>query len=211
MQRRWMILGTALLAAACLTGCSDTSDPLSPGPEALSASVVEVALEADRMVDDVLTMEMNAMDGGVAAAAEVPGVIVDERSFSRSRPCPAGGTFEVEGSMVRTINQETRTMELEGAGGSAATECAFIRQDLTVTINGSSEWDVFRRRVDGVPDGLQTAHHAGSWSVARSDGAERSCSYSITVVRDPDAGTRTVEGTMCDTSFRRVVSWNPGS
>ena len=211
MQRRWTILGTAVLAAACLTGCSDSSDPLSPGPEAMSASVVEVALEADRMVDDVVSMELDAMDGGVAAAVDVAGVITDERSFGRSRPCPAGGTFEVEGSMTRTIDQETRTMELEASGGSAATDCSFLRQDLTVTINGASEWDVFRRRVDGALDGLQTAHHAGSWTVIRSDGEERSCSYSITVVRDPDAGTRTVEGTMCDTSFRRVVGWNPGS
>ncbi len=211
MQRRWTISGAAFLAVACLVGCSDSSDPLTPRSETLSASVVEIALEADRMVDDVVSMEMDAMGGGVAAATDVPGVITDERSFSRSRTCPAGGTFEVEGSMTRTIDTEARTMELEGSGGSAATDCAFVRQDLTVTVNGSSEWDVFRRRVDGAPDGLQTSHHAGSWNVVRSDGEERSCSYSITVIRDPEAGTRTVEGTMCDTSFSRVVGWNPGA
>ena len=211
MQRRWTILGAALLAAAFLTGCSDSSsDVLNPGPEALSASVVEIALEADRMVDDAVGVEMDAM-GAVSAATAVPGTITDERSFSRSRTCPAGGTFEVEGSMVRTVPPETRTMELVASGGSAATDCAFLRNDLTVTINGSSEWDAFRRRVDGVPDGLQTSHHAGSWSVVRSDGEERSCSYSITVVRDPETHTRTVDGTMCDTSFHRVVTWTPGS
>ena len=210
MRRRWTILGAALVAAGLLTGCSDSSsDLLNPRPEALSASVVEIALEADRMVDDAVGIEMDAM--GVVSAATTSAVVTDERSFSRSRTCPAGGTFDVEGSMIRTIDTETRTMELEASGGSAATDCAFLRNDLTVTINGSSEWDAFRRRVGGAFDGPQTSHHAGSWTVVRSDGEERSCSYQITVVRDPEARTRTVEGTVCDTSFTRVVSWTPGA
>jgi hypothetical protein len=210
MQHSSTILGAALVAAGLLTGCSDSSsDLLPPGPEALSASVVEIALEADRMVDDAVGIEMDAM--GAVSAASSAAIITDERSFSRSRTCPAGGTFAVEGSMVRTIDTETRTMELEASGGSAATDCAFLRNDLTVTVNGSSEWDAFRRRVDGAFDGPQTSHHAGSWTVVRSDGQERSCSYDFSVVRDPETRTRTVEGTMCDESFRRVVSWTPGA
>ena len=60
-----------------------------------------------------------------------------------------------------------------------------------------------------MPDGLQTSHYFGSWTAVRSDGEERTCSFDYTVVRDPEAQTRTVEGTMCRGGMRRTMSWNP--
>ena len=111
------------------------------------------------------------------------GIMIDERTFSRTRSCPGGGELAVEGTLVRTFDPATGVMEAQASGSRTRTDCVFSHGPMTITVNGVAQWDKFRRRVDGLPDGLQTSHYFGSSTAVRSDGTERSCEFDFTVLR----------------------------
>ena len=205
-----------LAAVALAAGCSDSrnrSDPLDVGDDVSAGEMAAVALESDLMSEQLFGTELDAADPGVSASADAAGTsgtATREITFSRSRSCRGGGTFEVEGRIRLTFDRETGVMEAEGSGTRTRTDCTFARESHTYTVNGSARWEIFRRRVHGVPDGPQTSHWYGSFGVVRSDGAERFCEFDITVVRDPEARTRTLEGTICGTTVTRTVTWTRG-
>jgi hypothetical protein len=80
---------------------------------------------------------------------------------------------------------------------------------LTVTVNSLDAFEESRRRVEGQPDGLQTSHYYGSIDIERSDGETFFCEYDYTIVRDPEAHTRTIDGTICGSRARKGVPWQP--
>ena len=88
-------------------------------------------------------------------------------------------------------------MEAEGRGTLTRNRCAFRREELTITVDSRARWDAQFRRLSGRPDGPQTVHYVGSATAVRSDGRRRSCDFDYTVVRDPETGTRKVDGTIC--------------
>jgi len=98
--------------------------------------------------------------------------------------------------------------EADAEGSRTRSQCTFQRHEYTIAVNGTCEWDKFRRRIDGVPDGLQTSHYLGSLHAVRSDGEERSCEFEISIVRDPETHTRTLDGTICGTEVHRSVIWS---
>jgi hypothetical protein len=202
-------LGLTFLLA--LAGCSDSSpDPLSASGDELATALEEVALEADALTEEVLSVEVEEMaPAATGERGDAPEPAVHTRSFSGTRSCPAGGQLAVMGSLTRTWYASSLTLEVEAGGSQSADECAFVREDLVVTVNGGAEWTHFRRRVDGAPDGLQTSSYAGSWTASASNGEERTCSFEFTIVRDPGARTRTIEGTLCGFRVRRGVHWDP--
>ena len=201
MVRNSMVLAFTLVALTTLSGC-DEANPITVPSTDLSSEMAGLVLEADQMTEEIVATELNAM--GVAVTA-----VTEQRTFSGTRSCPGGGEIIVEGSIVRTSDPATGVVEAEISGTRIRIDCVFIRGDVTITVNGSAAWEKFRRRIDGIPDGLQTSHYFGSWTAVRSDGEERSCAFDYTVVRDPDTQTRTVEGTLCSRGMRRVTGWNP--
>jgi len=203
MARTWVILVLTLVTLGTLSACSE-ADPLTNSTDDLSSAMVEVALESDRMTEEIVLAELDAM-GQTSRAATA---IVVERSFSRTRTCPAGGELTVEGSIVRSFDSDTGVMEAQISGSRTRTDCAFVHGDSTITVNGGSMWEKFRRRIDGIPDGLQISSYSGSWVAVSSSGQERSCAFDYTVVRDPATHTRTVEGTMCQNRLHRRMGWN---
>jgi len=214
MLRKWMTVVALLALVGLIAGCSD--DTVDPQTTELSASDLDdlaaIALATDEMTVEEFNAEFDAMAvtraSGALGEPEQP--TVTERSFSRSRPCPGEGTFHVEGTIVRSYWPASAVLEAEASGSRTRTDCVFPRGELTVTVNSTSNWEIVRRRVEGLPDGPQTSDYSGSFSFVRSDGHERSCEFEIHVVRDPEAGTRTVEGTMCETRFSRTVTWSHG-
>jgi hypothetical protein len=202
IERTLGIFALMLISLGVLLACSE-ADPVTNSATDLSSNMAEVVLEADRITEEIVLVELSAMDQTTRAAA------TDERSFSRSRSCPGGGELFVEGSIHRTWDPDTGVMEADITGSRTRTDCVFVRGDMTITVNGGSMWDKFRRRIDGRPDGLQTSHYSGSWVAVSSTGEERTCSFDYTVVRDPDTQTRTVEGTMCAGRLSHRMSWDP--
>lgn len=201
MVRKSMVLAFTLVALATFSGCNETDLTTSPSTD-LATAMAGLVLETDQMTEDLVGAELNAMAVAVAPVTE-------QRSFSLTRPCPGGGQLMVEGSIVRTSDPATGVVEAEISGNRTRMDCVFTRGDFTINVNSSSAWEIFRRRVNGMPDGLQTSHYSGSWTAVRSDGEERACTFDYTVVRDPDTQTRTVDGTICAGGLHRVMGWNP--
>ena len=209
MPRTRVFLGSTLMTLGVFLACSE-ADPLTNGIDTLSSDMAEVALESDRITEEIVLAELAGMGQVVKAATTDTGskFVTQEKSFSVTRPCPEGGELTVEGSIVRLSDPDTGVMEATISGSRTRTDCVFARDEMTITVNGGSMWDKFRRRVDGVPDGLQTSHYSGSWFAVSSTGEERTCTFDYTVVRDPETQTRTVEGTMCANRMSRRMSWN---
>ena len=193
----WLLIGT---------GCSDgvTTTP-SPVDDTLTSQMVDIALESDGITDEIIGDEIGTAAASTAAADE--DLVVTDRSFSRTRSCPGGGTVEVNANHHREFAPATATMEATFSGDRTRTDCVFYADEYTVTVNSTSQMDAFRRRVGGIPDGLQTASYAGSIHALRSDGEERSCDFSVEVVRDPSTRTRTVSGDICGDSVSRSIGY----
>ncbi len=208
MARTTLILLTALLGLVVLTaGCdSGAADPVLGAENDLETAMADVALESDRMTAELIGNELDAL--GTPSATDGSGTVTIEKSFSATRSCPGGGELSVEGMMLITFDAGTGVMEAEMSGSRMRTDCTFLGDGFTVTVNGSSMWEKFRRRVHGVPDGPQTSHYYGSWVAVSSEGEERSCEFDYTVVRDPDSHTLTIEGSICGKEISLIVSWD---
>jgi hypothetical protein len=212
MMRNATMMTMALAALALTAGCNDGSvDPISGEGPLAAAELAEVALQSDLVTEAVLSAELATMSAATTEeSGGRSGVVTQDITFSRTRSCPGGGQFHLEGEIHRTFDRDTRVMEAESSGLRSRTDCTFRRGQYTVTVNGIAEWDAFRRRVEGAPDGLQTTHYFGSKSAVRSDGQERSCEFDITIVRDPETHTRTLDGMICGTEVHRSVTWSFG-
>jgi hypothetical protein len=217
MWRKTMGLGAVLTVLVLVPGCSDElSDSLgNNGGDASATELADLALQSDLLTEELVSAELDAMNVDMAATTEGGAgddgaeIVTDERTFSRTRSCPGGGVLAVEGTLLRTFDPATGVMEAESAGSRTRTDCTFSHGPMSITVNGIAEWEKFRRRVNGLPDGLQTSHYYGSSTAVRSDGTERSCEFDFTVIRDPETHTRTVDGTMCGGRIRHGVSWSP--
>ena len=209
MARNPLILLLALLAIALMTGCDNgASDPVLGSGDDLEAAMANVALESDRLTAELVSNELDALNMPATGDGDANGTVTIEKNFSATRSCPVGGELRVEGTILITFDAATGVMELEASGSRTLTDCAFMGDGFTVTVNGSSMWEKFRRRVHGVPDGPQTSHYYGSWTAVSSEGEERSCEFDYTVVRDPDSHTLTVEGSICGKQISIIVTWD---
>lgn len=202
----------AVATLLVLPGCSDDGSNVLDGPsDELTAALQEVVFEADALAADVLAAETDQAAASSGARGETSGGGSITRSVNATRSCPAGGAMTIQGSLTRTRENSggSSVVEVEASGNQSAADCTFVREELTVTLNGASQWQHFRRWVDGVFDGPQTSSYSGSWHALASNGQERSCEFDFTVVRDPGAHTRTIEGTLCGFRMRRHVDWSP--
>lgn len=206
MSKSRLIAIVVLGLAGGLVACTGTDSVTSGSTDALTENVAALALQTDTISEEVVQMELASM---ALPSGTGGGTITDQRSFTRTRPCPAGGEMSVSGEIMRTYDPATRELEAEFSSGRTRTDCAFTVPDAVITINGSSSSDHFRRRVSGVPDGPQTSHYMGSWHAVSSTGEERMCSFDYTVVRNPDTMTRTVDGTACGNVLHHNTVWNP--
>ena len=212
MSRIRMSILALVAHLSLILGCSDGTVGRPPVTEDVSASeMADVALDSDTLTEQALSAQLTAIDSVAASTTGDEGgsgTVTRDATFSITRPCPGGGQVQVEGMIHATLDRETRTMEAEASGSRTRTDCVFHRNDHTVTVNGAALWEASRRRVEGRPDGPQTTHYAGSWIAVRDDGEERSCEFDITVVRNPNQHTRSLDGVICGTEIHKTVTWS---
>jgi hypothetical protein len=211
MSRKLAILISILLALAAVAGCNDgTIDPSGDDQSAVSAAAVaDILLQSDVMTDEVVDAELAAMNvAEPATSGGGSGTVTKDVDFSLTRPCRGAGQVSIEGTIQRSLNFETGEMEAQSSGTRTRTDCTYTGEEFTFTVNSEDNWELFRRRVNGRPDGPQTSSYWGSVTVVRSDAAQRSCDYEIDIVRDPDTHTRTLDGLICNTEIHRSVTWS---
>ena len=154
MKRKWIgvVVGSALVGV--LSGCgSDPGNPLGIGNgDPAVEQMTDVALESDLMTAEMLGSEIDLMGAAADAKADdggPSGVVIEERTFRRSQPCPLGGQLTVEGNIVKEFDRATRVMEVESSGSRTRTDCAFPRGEMVVTVNSLDAFEESRRRVEG--------------------------------------------------------------
>ncbi len=184
---------TTALCALILTSACGEDTPSTPS----AADFLEFA---------ALAMEVEAMDADITLGASTADA--ETKEISRSRACPAGGSISVEGEITIDGDRESGTVTVDLTATRTHDDCTFERNGGTVTVNGSGTITAHRNLVDGEPVGLQTTTNEGSNTITRDDGESRTCSFSITSVRDPEAGTLTVTGNMCGREIDRTVTWD---
>ncbi len=201
MRKVTKLIGAMTLVLTVAGGCEDSAGPSS---DLDVEEVTLLALETDGltglMVDDLMVgLGIIGLDPSGVGPRQGSG------PFTRTRDCPAGGTITVSGTVERTANEGVVEWNVEGNGTWA--NCARTRRELTLTINGQFEFESHRKHVNGAPEGPQTSSKSGSYTWTRSDGKSGTCEFSVTSTRDPEAGTRTVKGTVCGREIDRTVEW----
>ena len=196
-KRLWYLslaAAVALIAGAC--------EPLS-GPNG-QLTDDEAAFLAQEFADVALNGVSASMAGapgfaGAPSAADAPaaGPITWERTFTETRPCPAGGTRTTSGSSQGTIDSETRSGTVEVNHTLAMDDCARTRGDVTITVNTDPAITIIGTVT------IEAGHRAGGsftktgtffWTT--SDGRSGSCEVNLTITWGPD-GDHTMTGTMC--------------
>lgn len=210
-MRKQSVQGIAAAAVIALTAACDST---STDPSmALDTSETDfIAVQADEILESIVADYVGTFGDDLISASEdlaLAGAaepIVTTFTFERTRPCVAGGQVVANGSGEHSFDREIRTRETNAEGTKTISACARVRGDLTYTLDGSGIFDFHRLRVDGAPSGLQTTNQSGSFTVTVSDGRVEDCNYELHRVLDPDAGTLSVTGMVCDREVNRVIT-----
>ena len=211
-EKNWMGMALAALFAFT-TACQD--DHVGPIAASQDLSLQEAADLGVLMVDNVdgiLDAEA-AAHPSVVAAEQVSAMVSSSAvpvtttfSFTRERACREGGMVVATGSGTHVADRETGEVTLDYSGSKTVTDCARVRGDVVVTIDGSGTFEGHRHRMDGQFEGLQTHDAAGSFSWVTSDGREGECSYELSAAWDPETATKTISGFVCDKKIDRTVT-----
>jgi hypothetical protein len=207
-----------------LTACD--GDPAGPDPQLSQEEVSEVAATlGDQSLTTMEAAESDASSSLASASAAsatsrpapsarlTPAAVVinDEISFERTRDCAGGGEVRVDGQIARVWDSETRELQVELQSRKVHDECAVVTPRRVVVLNGSPDLELQgeRLRVEGQLSGLQTATLEGAvdWRV-RDGEASGTCRVDLEITFDPEAVTRTVTGTVCNTTVERSRTWS---
>jgi hypothetical protein len=208
------LLGSALIATIVVMAAACAEETThGPGPNLSVAEVNALAPQFDGTTHVVIDGHMIGLNAAFESAEMGGGVdadrIIDEQ-FTIVRSCPLGGSVTVEGAARREFVRDTRTVTSHVRATNTADACTYaVRNDATIAITGNPNIvvEANRKRVMGVPSGLQTLTHKGSFTWTRSTGETGTCTVDMTATVDPENRTRTVRGTFCNRTIDRTVTW----
>ena len=196
-----LFAGCALFLAAC--GESVTA----PEPQLDEADVELLTKEVDAELASLLDGIFEGIGSGAWGVPALAEPRVRNYSWEKSRDCRAGGTVSFAGSGTRTWDAEARTYDVASTGSRTRTDCAFVRGDVTITLNGSGSWTHERHYLKRAPTGTWNTHWAGSFNWAKSTGETGNCSSDLNRTIDTAANTVSLTGTYCGREVDRSRTW----
>lgn len=188
----------SLLAAAC-------SDLSGPNHQLTDDEAAFLAQEFAGVALDGVSSSMAGSPGyaGAPSAAPAAGPITWERSFTETRPCPAGGTVTTSGTTSGTIDSETHSGTANVTHTLVMVDCARIRHEVTITVNTDPAITMTGTVT------IEAGHRAegsftktGTFLWVTSDGRSGSCEVNLSITWGAD-GSHTVTGTMCGKEINR--------
>lgn len=197
-----MGMANRLLALACVAALAACSDDLGPDRGLDPEDAALLAVETDALTGAMILAQLDHFS---SASAGISVNALDEREFTRSRDCPAGGSVTIAGVAERTVTDGVAEFTLQANG--VWDDCARARGSRMLTIDGHFTLEAYRRRANGEFSGLQTTTKSGEFTWTRGNGESGECAFSVTTTRNPETHSRHVEGTVCGRSFERDVSW----
>lgn len=200
------LTATCLALIGLVAACGEEGMTL-PGDELGTDDAVRVAMHLDLASGIAI---FGQLDPSSPVPGLAPAVFDDARPFTRTRDCPVSGHIEVAGNVERERRGEgVIVYHVSGSGSQVA--CERQRRDFTWVADGPFALDAERRRMNGMPVGLQTTHVEGEFTWERSDGEAGACTFDLTSVRNPDAMKRKISGTICGREIERTVAWKHGT
>jgi len=185
-----------------LAACHNAPEPLGPGGGGQQLS----ANEAADINAAVVQLAFDGWDFGQATSSRVPGEGVSlssapidiDWSLGVSTACDQGGTFDVNGAITGSIDDQTFAGSLALDVTTAMTDCGFMADEQVFTFNtnpalqlsGSAQWDQ-----NGLV-GSSTFTYVGGLDWAAADGRSGSCSFDVLVTVRQD-GSEAASGTIC--------------
>ena len=139
------------------------------------------------------------VDGSGAASTTTLAPTTFNNTFDVTKPCPKGGTVEIEGTINGTGDRTTHSLTVDANATRTDTDCAFAARDGgTITVNGNPNiaYTGHVNIVNAAFVGLQTQSHKGSFKWARTGGSG-TCDVDVTSSFDPATHTVTVTGNFC--------------
>jgi len=193
-----LVLLTLLVPAA---GCG--------GGEATSLGGELRPIEARRLADLFADQTSTVLEAHAeeAPSPDSPLSISDEVLFSRSAPCPGGGTVTVAGRVNRKSLEGDPTMSLDFSLSVLHEECVLRGTDRRVVLTAAPgiSGDAHYAKTSTALEGPQTAEISGILGWSASDSASGRCEVGIRTRLDPETGALRVTGSVCGVSVDDVV------
>lgn len=156
--------------------------------------------------EDVDALAGFMSDVDVLAVGAMATTATGTRTYSRTAPCPAGGSVSASGSSESTRDDATRVVSTKWTHTQTQAACALTRTrgdktltaviDGSVTANGSSSWRLPESR-GGLPTLLSwNATKVGSTTTTVGD-RKSTCDVNVTETYDSAKQTFTITGVMC--------------
>ena len=121
--------------------------------------------------------------------------------FTRTHACPEGGSVAVAGHVRGTVDRAARSTSIRIDATKTQQDCAWeTRRGVTVAVSGNPNIAVAAsyKLENGRPSGLQTVTQKGAFTWTRGTGESGSCAVDLNSTLDPENGTYTLSGTLCD-------------
>ena len=199
---------TCLLVSGVISLAACGDDGTSPEDQLTVEEVEFVANLIDSSSSDALDDFFDSSGGDPAGApALIHAPVVWTRTFERSRPCHDGGTLTVTGTGESAWDEAAVTYDVDGGGRKNRTDCAYTRNDVVITLNGSADWTHDRHYLNYAPTGTWISTFVGSYDWTKSTGESGSCTYDLTRTVDTATNTRTLTGTSCGNVIDRTDTW----
>ncbi|MCG8469455.1 MAG: hypothetical protein MJB57_14825 [Gemmatimonadetes bacterium] len=205
---RFATIGAAAACVAFFAACESTEDPIAPPPaqnltsaeaEALNEKITAMAFQGWGF-DQATASTVPAAGPGVSMNAVGAPITIDWALGVRTA-CDEGGTFDIDGTITGTIDDQTLAGDLTLGVTTSMVDCGFMAETQVFTfdtspdlqLDGTVAWD--RNGLVGV----STFTYAGGLDWAAADGRSGSCTFDVTVTLRQD-GTETAAGTVCGES-----------
>lgn len=165
--------------------------------------------EARRLADLFADQTSSVLEAHTqeAPSPDSPLSLSDEVLFSRSAPCPGGGTVTVAGRVNRQSLEGDPTMSLDFSLSVLHEECALRGTERRVVLTAAPgiSGDAHYAKTSQALEGPQTSEISGILRWSASDSASGRCEVGIRTRLDPETGALRVTGSVCGVSVDDVV------
>jgi phage baseplate assembly protein gpV len=199
--------GLLLAIAACDSSTGPSAGITQTDANKLAADIDGVSTLGTGDLGLGASFSLVVPPGGVSATVTTAPTTFNN-TFDVTRQCPKGGSVEFAGSITGTGDRTTHSLTVDATATRTDTKCAFAARNgatIEVTGNPNIAYKGHLNIVNGLPVGLQTQSHEGSFKWVR--GTESgTCDIKVSSSYDPTTHTLTVTGTVCgrDVSVTRT-------
>lgn len=213
------LAAAALLAALAAGACGEGGTGPAAGATLSAAEASDLAASMDGTGNQVVGTQTGQLDVSsatppVTASGSVgslsPDLLSASTTFHAQRDCRLGGTVTVDGQVDHSFDTGTGTLTADFRATVTHDGCVLPVRGHRITVTGDPNLrlQAHRQRVNGLPSGLQTLSLTGTFTWEKADGTGGSCQVDLQGQLDPDAHTRTIDGTFCGHEVHESLTWD---